>query len=48
MAKKKTELIEIKKGKLPSKKVLEEYSKLRKSGFSPKISDKLSRVKFKI
>ena len=45
--KRKTYLIKIKKRKLPSKKVMEEYYKLRKSGVSPKRADKLSRVRIR-
>ena len=45
--KKRTHLIKLKKGKLPSNKVLEEYHRLRKIGISPKIADRLSRVRRK-
>jgi len=44
MKKRKTKLRKLKKGRLPSKKILEEYYRLRKAGFSQKIADKLSRV----
>jgi len=47
MAKKRTTLRSLKKGKLPSKIVVTRYIKLRKAGFSAKIADELSRVKLK-
>jgi len=45
--KRKTYLVKVRKGKLPSKTILERYYKLRKAGLSPKLADKLSRVKRK-
>jgi len=45
--KKKTELIKLKKGELPSKKIIREYFKLRKIGLPKEIADELSRVRMR-
>ena len=40
-------LLKLKKGKLPSKKVVDEYSRLRKLGFDKNIASPLSRARVK-